>query len=178
MRPLDFGRFDPRQLRWAQLDLGRADPYWQQTRGWWIERSVREQLLLGLLSAAAILAALLLLVITPLRAERAEAMSRIRSAALIEARLRAGGADRALTGKVRRGSASAILTDSAAAARLTIERIEPEGGNTRVVISPAPFEQVLRWIADLEATSRLRVTEANFERKAPGIVAATLVLVG
>lgn len=166
-------RFDLRRV-----ELGRLDPYWQRSRLWWVERSVREQFLFGALVAAMILAALLLLVVAPLQGERADALSRIRVAALLEARLRAGGASPTPTARMRRGSPSAILTDSASAARLTIVRIEPEGGNTRVVIGDAPFEQVLQWIADLEATSRLRVAQATIERKAPGIVSATLVIAG
>ena len=78
---------------------------------------------------------------------------------------------------MRRGTASAIITDSAAAARIVIQRIEPEGGNTRIVLGDAPFDQVLGWIAELEQTSRLRASEATIERKgAPGMVSATLVL--
>lgn len=159
------------------FDLGRIEPYWQRGRIWWSERSLREQILLGALTAAAIFALLLVAVIAPLRAARAEALADIRDAGLLEARLRAGGPDLARTGRMRRGTASAIITDSAAAARIVIQRIEPEGGNTRIVLGDAPFDQVLGWIAELEQTSRLRASEATIERKgAPGMVSATLVL--
>ncbi len=119
-----------------------------------------------------------MLVIVPLRDAREDAQARIRDAALLEARLRAGGD---LTGSFRfRGaSASAIVTDSAAAAALTIERIEPDGASTRVVLGSAPFEQVMRWIAEIEQHSRLRVRKADIERQpAPGLVSATIVLEG
>ncbi len=178
-----------RRLNWSRLqsfgpigmdrfDLGQVDPYWQRSRLWWVERSLREQILLAALSVALILAALLLLVIAPLRAERADALARIRVAALLEARLRAGEGNPVARARIQRGTASAILTDSASAARLTIDRIEPEGGGTRVVIADAPFDQVLRWIADLEATSRLRVSQSSIVRKSPGIVSTTLVIAG
>lgn len=161
------------------FDLGRIEPYWQRGRIWWSERSLREQVLLGSLLAAGIFALLLVAVIAPLRTARAEALAEIRDAGLLEARLRAGGPDLARTGRMRRGTASAIITDSAAAARIVIQRIEPEGGNTRIVLGDAPFDQVLSWIAELEQTSRLRTSEVTIERKgAPGMVSATLVLTG
>jgi type II secretory pathway component PulM len=37
----------------------------------------------------------------------------------------------------------------------------------------------MRWIADLEQNSRLRVQQADIERKsAPGVVSASIVVVG
>lgn len=162
----------------ARFSLAPLEPYWHQTRLWWTERSLREQILLGALAAFAALALLLVAVVVPLRDIRAEARAGIRNAALLEARLRAGG-DLANAGRVRRGTASAIVTDSAAAASLTIQRIEPEGGNIRVVFTDAAFGLVLTWIADIEQTSRLRVREADIERKAaPGLVSASIVLEG
>lgn len=162
-----------------RFGLAAIEPYWQRARVWWSERSLREQTLIGALSVVLIFALLLVAVIAPLRSLRAEALADIRSAALLEARLSGGGSDMARAGRFRRGTASAIVTDSAAAAGLTIQRIEPEGAATRVVLADAPFERVLRWIEEVEQTSRLRVTKADVVRKgAPGIVAATLVLGG
>ncbi len=103
----------------------------------------------------------------------------MRNAALLEARLRTAGPDLALQGTVRRGTASAIVTDSAAAAGVAIQRIEPEGGNTRVILNDAPFDQVMKWLAGLEQTSRLRIVDARVERKgAAGLVATTILVTG
>lgn len=166
------------RLLGTRFSLAPLEPYWHRAGTWWSERSLREQILLGTLAAIAIFTLLLMLVIVPLRDAREDAQARIRDAALIEARLRAGGD---LTGSIRfRGAtASAIVTDSAAAAALTIERIEPEGTATRVVLGGAPFEQVMHWIAEIEQNSRLRVREADIERQpSPGLVSATIVLEG
>lgn len=161
------------------FSLGAVEPYWQRTRLWWVERSQREQLLLGALAAVAIFGFLLVAIVAPLRGARNDALTRMRDAALIEAQVRAGGEGALRVGKMRRGGASAILTDSASAARLTIQRIEPDGANTRVVLADAPFDQVIGWIAEIEQTSRLRAGQVRIERKgAAGLVAATLVFAG
>jgi len=162
----------------GRVSLAPLEPYWRRAGLWWSERSTREQILLGALTAVGIFTLLLAGVIVPLRDMRAEARADIRNAALLEARLRAGG-DLMNAGRVRRGTASAIITDSAAAVNLIIQRIEPEGGNTRVVLSDAPFEAVLTWIADIEQSSRLRVRDADIERKpTPGMVSASIVVEG
>jgi general secretion pathway protein M len=168
-------RLGPLAERFSLAPIG---PYWHRARAWWVERSLREQILLGALAAVGAFALLLVGVVAPLQDIRAQARADIRNAELLEARLRAGG-ELGNAGRVRRGSASAIITDSAAAASLTIQRIEPEGGFTRVVLADAPFEQVMKWVLDIEQTSRLRVREADFERKpSPGQVSASLVVEG
>ncbi len=162
-----------------RLDLAALAPWWQRGRVWWTERSLREQVLLGVLASLGIVALLLVAIIAPLHTAREAALADIRSASLLEARLRTGGADLARGGKVRRGAPSAIITDAISTAQLTLQRIEPEGANTRVVLGDAPFDKVMQWIADVEATSRLRVISADIQRKsAPGTVGATIVLGG
>ena len=162
-----------------RFDPGRLENWWLRSRLLWTERSLREQVLLGGLAATAIVALLLIAVISPLRAVRADALANIRNADLLEARIRAGGPELGQGGKFRRGTASAIVTDSVSAARLTVQRIEPEGGNLRVVLGDAPFPQVLQWIAEIEQSSRLRVINAEIERKgAPGVVSTSLVVSG
>lgn len=163
-----------------EFSLGALGPWWQRSRIWWTERSLREQILLGVLSAVGIVALLLVAVIAPLRSQREAALANIRNASLLEARLRTGGPDLARGSKVRRGTSSAIITDSISAAQLTIQRIEPEGGNTRIVLGDAGFDKVVQWVADIEATSRLRVVSADIQRSkqggAAGLVSASFVL--
>jgi len=162
-----------------RIDVSALHPAWHRSRAWWTIRSTREQVLLGGLAAVAIFTLFLLLVIVPLRAIRQADYDDLHTIALLDARLRAGGTGVGAAVTMRHGTPSAILTDSAAAARLSIERIEPEGGNTRVVLGDAPFEQVIHWIAGVEATSRLRVEQAQIDRKGgPGIVRATFVVTG
>jgi len=162
-----------------RVDVSALRPAWHRSRAWWIIRSTREQVLLGGLAVVAIFTLFLLVVIVPLRAIRQADYDNLHTIALLDARLRAGGTSVGNAVTMRHGTPSAILTDSAAAARLPIERIEPEGGNTRVVLGDASFEQVVRWIASVEATSRLRVEQAQIDRKGgPGIVRATFVVTG
>ncbi len=146
-------------------------------RAWWTLRSPREQALLAVLGLLALATLLVLGVIAPLRAIRQADYRELHTLSLLEARLKSSPTGAAVA--MRTGTASAILTESAAAAHLPIERIEPEGAQTRVVTGDAPFDQVIHWIADIEATSRLRVDQAQIERKGgPGIVRATFVVIG
>ncbi len=162
-----------------RVAMSALHPARHRMRAWWAIRSTREQVLIGGLAAVAIFTVFLLAVVVPLRAIRQADYDDLHTIALLEARLRAGGANTGQPLAMRHGTPSAILTDSAAAARLTIERIEPEGGNTRVVLGDASFDQVMRWVAGVEATSRLRVDQAQIDRKGgPGIVRATFVVTG
>lgn len=159
-----------------RFDLARIEPYWLRVRVWWSERSIREQILLGALAAMGIFG-LLLVILAPLRQDRLDALADIRAAALLEARLRAGGGDLATVGKFRRGTASAIVTDSAAAAQIAVQQVEPQGSDLRVTLADAPFDAVVTWIAEIESTSNLRLRNATIERQgAAGFVSATLVL--
>lgn len=156
-----------------RVELGALEPYWLRMRDWWSERSLREQLLLGGLAIVAIFA-LLLLVLAPLRDERADAMADIRAADLIEARLLSGAG---MGAQFRSGEPSAIVAEIAAARRITVEQTQAAGSDIRVVLAPAPFDAVLNWIAEVEATSNLRVRDLSLQGQgATGYVSATVVL--
>lgn len=159
-----------------RLDLGSIAPYWHRSLGWWSERSLREQILLGTLAAIGILG-LLLIVLAPIREARQDALSDIRDADMLEALLRSGGEPMARLGKFRRGTPSGIVTNSLAAAQLEVGQIDDQGDAVRVVLQDAPFDTVVAWIADVEGTSNLRVRSADIDRQgAPGFVSATFVL--
>lgn len=156
-----------------RVELGALEPYWLRMRDWWGERSLREQVLLGGLAVVAIFA-LLLLVLVPLREERADAIADIRAADLIEARLLSGAS---MGAQFRTGEPSAIVAEIAAARRITVEQSQPAGSDIRVALAPAPFDAVMNWIAEVEATSNLRVRNLSLQRQgAAGYVAATVVL--
>jgi general secretion pathway protein M len=164
------------------MKLASLAPWWDQgmDRGtaWWAERSRREQVLLGALAAIGILALLLVAVVRPLEAARARAAADIRTYDMLAMRLRAAGPG--IGAAARRGSPSAIVAASAGATGVTVNRVEPEGGRLTVVLGDAPFDSVLRFVADLERTSALRVAEARLEQSnsGPGLVTARLVLAG
>lgn len=161
------------------MRLAALEPWWHRGTTWWSERNAREQVLIGGLGAVLILAALLTLVIRPLQDSRAAALADIRAADLLAARARVAGATLTSGARMRHGAPSAIVTQSAVASGLSVQRIEPEGTRLRVVLADAPFDVVVRWVADLEATSTLRVAEARIERNAtPGLVSAQFLLDG
>lgn len=159
-----------------RFNLEAVAPYWHRAYGWWSERSLREQILLGTLVAIGILG-LLLIALSPIREARQDALSDIRDANLLEARLRNGGGSLARAGEFRRGTPSAIVTNSVAAAQLQVQQMDDQGGAVRVVLADAPFDAVITWAADIEASSNLRVRSAEIVRQgAPGFVSATFVL--
>ncbi len=161
------------------LDLGRLEPWWRRGQDWWTERSLREQILVGTFAALAIFAVLVIAIIRPLQSVRADALVDIRNADMLAARVTSAGPALAMQTRMRRGTSSAIVTESIAAAGLSVQRIEPESGQLRVVLGDASFDAVLRWVADIEASSNLRVGEARIERRtAPGIVSAQFLVIG
>ncbi len=142
---------------------------------WWRDRTAREQILLGVLAALALAALLLMLVVRPLAAARARAMADIRTYDMLAMRLRTAGSGVTM----RNGPPAQIVAQIAAANGLTVQRVEPENGRLRVVFADAPFAAVVRWVAELERTSRLRIGEAQIERSGQGIgVSAQFLLAG
>lgn len=149
------------------MKLDALGPWWDQGKRLWGERSPREQLLLGGLAALAMVALLLVLIIRPLASERARAAADIRSYELLAMRLRAAAPGLAATG-AEKGPPAAIVSRNAAALGLTVERVEPESGRLRVAFADAPFEAVVRFVATIEQTSNLRVSEARVDRSSNG----------
>ena len=164
-------------MRFARLDLSALQPYWRRGHEWWSARSLREQVLLGSLAAIAICALMLALVVSPLRDARSEALARIRSADILEARLRSGGDSLSRGMAFRTGTVSAIVTNSTTAANLQLSTIENMGADSRVVFENVPFDAVMNWVADIERNSPLSVRNVAITREtAPGYVSATLVV--
>ena len=165
------------------MRLDQLRPYWERSAdrwaSFWEARSAREQLLLGTLAAIGLVALLLVAVVKPLESSRARAAADIRTYDMLAVRLKAAGP--VTGGAVRRGPPSELVSQAAAAAGLAVQRIEPEGGRTNVVLADAPFDAVVRFVAEIEKTSALRVSEARIERSATGgagLVSASLLLAG
>jgi general secretion pathway protein M len=69
-----------------------------------------------------------------------------------------------------------LVTASAAAQGLAIERLDSDsGGSLQVSVQPAPFAQLLRWIAELEQQG-VQIGEAALDRREDARVAARLSL--
>lgn len=155
------------------MSLAALRPWWEQGAGWWGDRSARERLLLTILGVVALAALLLILVVRPLEAVRADARAHIRADALLTARLQAAPHP----AHTHAGTPAAIVAASAAAAAVSVEQVDPEGGGVRVVLAEAPFPQVLRFLVEAEHGGGLRLREARIERGvAPGAVTARFLL--
>lgn len=161
------------------MRLASLEPWWDRGTAWWSGRSQREQVLLGALAGLGILALLLIAVVRPLETARAQAAADIRTYEMLALRVRAAGPGLGVA-SARKGAPSAVVAASAATASVNVERVEPEGGRLTVVLAPAPFDNVLRFVADLEQTSALRIGEAKIEAgpNADGTVNAQFVVIG
>jgi len=147
-------------------------------RPWWDERSLREQVLIGAFATLAMFALLLVAVVRPLEAKRAQAAADIRTYDMLATRLRSAGPT---VGTAQaRGASADIIAQSAAVAGLTIDQIAAENGRTRISFADAPYETIIRWVSALEKSSRLRVSEARIARAASpsGGVSASFVIAG
>lgn len=150
-----------------------------RTRGLWSARNRREQLLLMVLGALALVAVLLKLVIAPLQAARTTALADIRTAETLSARLRAVGPALGPGPAVtpRSGDPASIIASSAAEFGLPVQQQPAANGSIRITLTDASFDAVIRWLAELERSSRLRLSEIRLDRRpASGIVAGEVVL--
>ncbi len=69
-----------------------------------------------------------------------------------------------------------LVTSSAAAAQLNIERIDNGGdGSLQVNLQPVAFNQLLRWFTELEGQG-VRIDEAGLDRNEEGLVTSRLTL--
>lgn len=69
-----------------------------------------------------------------------------------------------------------LVTSSAAAAQLTIERIDNQGdGSLQINLQPVAFGQLLKWLSELEAQG-VRIDEAGLDRNEDGRVTARLTM--
>ena len=165
-----------RQIDFAAL-FPTLEPARQKAIGLWQARSRREQWLLGGLAAILALYVLVAMVILPVQRARARALSDIRTYEGLSARLRgAGPLGQAPAQPQASGSPAAIL--SASAARFGVVPVVAEGGDgLRVTVADAPYESLLRWIAEVEQTSRLRVVRLRLDRRpSSGFVSAELTV--
>lgn len=141
----------------------------------WAARNARERILIGGAGALALLVLVITLVVRPLQAMRAEALAEIRTYETLNARIRAAGPDFA-GARRREGAPDAVIAASAAEFGLAARPIAG-GGLVRVVIEDAPFDTLIRWIADLERSSGLRIARISLERRdAPGRVSVAMSL--
>lgn len=159
------------------MRIAALEPYRDRARAAWGQRSPREQRLLAILGVILGVALLLILIVRPLQDARSKALADIRTYETLSARLRAAGGNIGQTGVTRTGPIAGIVTTSAAQFGIAVQRLEPEGNGVRVAIAEAPFDQTLRWLADLERTSAVRIVQVKLDRRpTPATVEAELLL--
>lgn len=142
--------------------------------GWWSGRSRREQMMLGVL--AALLAGVVLVygVVKPLQAARASALQDIRTYETLTARIRAAGTLSAGQPQRRQGSPNDVILASAPGFGLN-PTVAPLPGGARATIADGSYDSLLAWLADLSATSGLRIKRVDIQRTAaPSRVSATV----
>ncbi|WP_404337523.1 type II secretion system protein GspM [Sphingomonas sp. MMS12-HWE2-04] len=144
---------------------------------WWSGLSSRERWLVGTMATLLALVILVYGIIKPLQSARAEAISDIRTYETLTARVRAAGTLTTAKPPQRQGLPVRIATDSASAVGLAITP-EAIAGGARVTVSDTSYETLTAWLADLSATSTLRVRRLSIDRTAvAGRVSASLDLV-
>jgi general secretion pathway protein M len=153
---------------------------------WWAGRSRREQLLLGVMAAIALVLVAWFGILQPLAKARRAAAERLSEAAATQAAVERGLAElaalrRAAPARPNRRPMARAVTESAAAAGVTLARAEPDpGGGLRVGIEAVAPAALFPWLAALQrddgvAASHLTVVKAD----GGGLnVDATLVEIG
>ena len=143
---------------------------------WWDTLSRRERILVGTMST--LLAAVVLIygVIKPLQAARADAVADIRTYETLSARIRAAGTLTAARPARRQGPPVQVATSSASSFGLVVAP-ETIPGGVRVALADASYDTLMAWLADLSASSDLRVRRLSIQRRpSPGRVSASMDL--
>ena len=145
---------------------------------WWGGLSRRERILVGTMATLLTAVVLIYGVIKPLQSARAAAIADIRTYETLTARIRAAGTLSTAPVQRRQGPPAQIATAAAATFGLAIAP-ETTPGGIRVTVADAGYDSLMAWLADLSATSDLRVRAATIQHgKAPGRVSAVVDFTG
>lgn len=141
---------------------------------WWGGLSHRERVLLSIL--AVLLGGVVLIygVVKPLQSARAEAVADIRTFETLTARIRAAGTLSTTKPQRRQGTPAQVASASAAGFGFAVAPQTVPGG-LRIALADVSYDSLLGWLADLNATSDLRVRGVSVERRpVAGRVSATV----
>lgn len=143
---------------------------------WWGTLSARERVLVTVAGVLLALVVLVFGVVKPLQAARAQALADIRTHETLTARIRAAGTLNAAPAPRRQGSPQEVAISSAQSFGLTVAP-EAMAGGVRVRVADATYDSLMAWLADLSATSDLRVRRLDIQRRpSPGRVSAMVDL--
>jgi len=154
-----------------------AEPAWQKTAAWWNARSGRAQWLIGITLGLLIVWLLVSAIVLPIQRTRAAALADIRTYESLSARIRnAGGLGDRPAQPEAGGSPTAILSATAAQYGI-VPVVNGEAAGLRVTVADAPYDGLIRWIAAVEQSSRLRIMKMRLTRgTASGLVSADLTV--
>jgi len=141
---------------------------------WWSGLSRREQWLVAVLGGLLALVVLVYGVVKPLQAARADALADIRTYETLTARIRAAGTLTTAQPARRQGPPAQVLSSSATTFGL-VAAPETIPGGVRVTLADASYDSLVAWLADLSATSDLRVRRIAIQKRpTPGRVSASV----
>ena len=141
---------------------------------WWSALSARERVLVTIAGALLTLLVLVFGVVKPLQAARAQALADIRTNETLTARIRAAGTLSTSPAPRRQGAPQEVAVSSAQSFGLTVTP-EAVAGGVRVTVADTTYDSLMAWLADLSATSDLRVRRLDIQRRpSPGRVSATV----
>lgn len=141
---------------------------------WWGGLSRREQRMVAGLGVVLALVVLVYGVVKPLQAARADALADIRTYETLTARIRAAGTLTTAQPARRQGPPAQILSSSATGFGL-VASPETIPGGVRVTLTDASYDSLVAWLADLSASSDLRVRRISIQwRPTPGRVSASV----
>ena len=155
------------------------DQYRAIAQDWFMQRSPRERLLLGLLAICALVWIAVAVIWQPLRQHRAALENKIAlyDAGLTALQNPAFDVRSGVSAIIDNRPVPLILTESAAVFQLAIRRLESEGAGARVVLEDASFEQLILWLETLKREHGLNVSALEMNRKpAPGVVSTTFAV--
>lgn len=143
---------------------------------WWTGAAPRERALV--LVAGTLLALVILVygVVKPLQGARAQALADIRTYEQLTARVRAAGTLTPGAPPRRQGEPAQLATAAAGGFGLAVTP-QPMPGGVRLSVAETGYDTLLAWLADLAATTDLRVRRIDIVRgAAAGRVTATVEL--
>ena len=145
---------------------------------WWSGLTRRERVLLSVLGLLLAGVVLVYGVVKPLQSARAEAVADIRTYETLTARIRAAGTLTTARTQRRQGAPAQVVSASASGFGLAVASQAVPGG-VRVTVADASYDSLMGWLADLSATSSLRVRGLSIQRRpAAGRVSAAVEFVG
>lgn len=131
---------------------------------WWSGLSRRERILVSVLGTLLAFAVLVYGVIKPLQAARADALADIRTYETLSARVRAAGTLTTTRTPRRQGPPAQVASASATGFGL-VATPEAIPGGIRVTVADASYDSLMAWLADLSASSDLRVRRVSIQRR-------------